>query len=56
MDKKAKKAILDMIAFYLDNRDEEKLLTCCNMLRWQLPKKPQEPDAVEILIEVSRNA
>lgn len=66
MDKKGKKTILDMVEFYLDNPDEEKFLTCCNMLRWQLPKrvgdtrspfqKPQEPGAVEILIEVSRNA
>ncbi len=39
MDAKGKKAILSMISFYLDNPDEEKLLTCLNLLRWQLPKR-----------------
>ena len=39
MDAKAKKAVLDMIAYYLDHPDEEKLKTCINMLSWQLHKE-----------------
>ncbi len=43
MDNKGKKTILKMIEHYLENPDEEKLLTCINLLRWQLPKQEQTP-------------